>query len=192
MSEDIELEKSSEVTGNKAKKGLIATFWQFIKFGIVGVSNTAVAMLVNAISLYLFYKLGGIPESNKISYWTSSILSWLISVLNAFYWSNRYVFKNKEGEQRVWWKVLIKTYISYAWTGLILSNILIWVWNDVVHIGRYFGWLADLVQKFGIEMTGDRIVSYIAVFLNMMITIPMNFVINKFWAYKGKKKKEEV
>ena len=172
----------------KTEKKGFAALLQFIKFGIVGLSNTAVATIVNATSLYLFYKLGGIPEDNMLSYWTSSIISFIISVLNAFYWSNRYVFKNKEGEQRVWWKVLIKTYISYAWTGLFLNNVLLWVWNDVVHIGQYFGWLADIVVKMGIPMDGDRIVSYIAVFLNMVITIPLNFIMNKFWAYKGKKK----
>lgn len=181
----------SEAEAPKEKKGLIATVLQFIKFGIVGLSNTAVSFIVNTVSLYLFYKIGGIPEDNKISYWTSMLLAFAISVLNAFYWSNRFVFKNKEGEQRVWWKVLIKTYISYAGTGLFLSAFLLWIWNDVVHVGNYLGWLADICGRIGINITGDRLVSYVAQFLNMIITIPLNFIINKFWAYKGKKVKGE-
>ena len=64
------------------------------------------------------------------------------------------------------------------------------MWNDVIHIGRYLGWLADICGSLGIAITGDRLVSYIAQFLNMAITIPLNFIMNKFWAYKGKKKDE--
>ncbi len=184
-----ELEKTEQLT-EKPKKGLIGLITQFLKFGIVGLINTGVSFAVNTISLYLFYKVGGIPEDNKISYWTSSILAFIISVLNAYLLSNKFVFKNKEGEERVWWKVLIKTYISYAGTGLILNNILLWMWNDVIHIGRYLGWLADICGSLGIAITGDRLVSYIAQFLNMAITIPLNFIMNKFWAYKGKKKDE--
>ena len=188
MSENTEITNVPENEVKKEKKGLIGLIAQFFKFGIVGLINTGVSLLVNTVSLLLFYKLAGIPEDHMVSYWTSSILAWVISVFNAFLLSNKFVFKNKEGEERVWWKVLIKTYISYAGTGLVLNNILLWVWNDVVHIGQYLGWLADICSNFGLAITGDRLVSYIAMFLNMIITIPLNFICNKFWAYKGKKK----
>lgn len=190
MSEVNETAVTETADKEASKKGLVGLIKQFFKFGIVGLINTGVSFAVNAISLYLFFKLGGITEDNKISYWTSSVLAFIISVLNAYILSNRFVFKNKEGEERVWWKVLIKTYISYAGTGLILNNILLWMWNDVIHVGRYFGWLADICSNIGFEVTGDRLVSYIAQFLNMAITIPLNFIMNKFWAYKGKKKDE--
>lgn len=186
--ENEELTTADLQSEEKPKKGLVALIVQFFKFGIVGLINTGVSFAVNMLSLMFFYKVLGIPEDNKISYWTSSILAFIISVLNAYILSNKFVFKNKEGEERVWWKVLIKTYISYAGTGLILNNILLWMWNDVIHVGQYFGWLADIINNMGISMTGDRLVSYIAQFLNMAITIPLNFIMNKFWAYRGKKK----
>lgn len=181
----------AEKTKKKEKKGLKGLIAQVFKFGIVGVINTIVSNVVNILCLVFFYKVLGIPENNKISYWTSAVIAWVISVLNAFILQNKFVFKNKEGEERVWWKVLIKTYISYAGTGLILNNILLWMWNDVIHVGQYFGWLVNIVNNMGISMTGDRIVSYIAQILNMAITIPLNFIFNKFWAYRGKKKEVE-
>ena len=185
-----EVNETAVTEAHDTKKSLKDLIAQVFKFGIVGVINTGVSFVVNAVSLYLFYKIGGIPEDNRISYWTSMFLAFVISVLNAYLLSNRFVFKNKEGEERVWWKVLIKTYISYAGTGIFLSMFLLWVWNEVVHVGQYLGWLADLCEEVGVNITGDRLVSYVAQFLNMIITIPLNFIMNKFWAYKGKKKAE--
>ena len=78
------------------KKGSLI---QFIKFGLVGVSNTVVNYLV-----YIFFVFIG------VHYVIANILGFLISVLNAFYWGNRYVFKeDKTKEKRVWWQVLLRT-----------------------------------------------------------------------------------
>ncbi|MCH5275285.1 MAG: hypothetical protein J1E65_05555 [Lachnospiraceae bacterium] len=42
-------------------------------------------------------------------------MGFMISVLNAYYWSNKYVFKEQEDAPRwVWWKVLLKSYAAYA------------------------------------------------------------------------------
>ena len=59
------------------------TFIQFIKFGIVGLSNTAIGLGTYYLFLFLDFH-----------YMIANILSWVISVFNAFYWNNRYVFKN--------------------------------------------------------------------------------------------------
>lgn len=174
----------------KAQPRKHAGLIQFIKFGLVGASNTAISFIIYALVLIVFSSGFGIPEENMVAYFSASIISWLISVLNSYFWSNRFVFKQKEGEQRVWWKTLIKTYISYATTGLILANILLFVWNDVVHIGQYLGWLVDIVNKLGIDRDAEAIGAYCSTILNLIITIPLNFVINKFWAYKDKKTKK--
>lgn len=54
-----------------------------------------------------------------------------------------------------WWKTFLKTYISYAGTGIVLSNILLAIWIEV----------------FGIPKV-------IAPLINLMVTIPINFLIN--------------
>lgn len=189
VSEEISKKASTEAEAldGKKKGGLWAALVQFIKFGLVGVMNTFISMAVNALVLIFFNKVLGISEDEKVSYFTASIMAFIISVFSAYIWQNKFVFKQNEGEERVWWKVLLKTYLSYAGTGLILNNILLYLWNDVIHVGQYFGWLVDIVNAMGISITGDRIVSYIAVLLNMVITVPLNFIFNKFWAYKGKK-----
>ncbi|MBQ4283434.1 MAG: GtrA family protein [Lachnospira sp.] len=154
------------------KKSLI----QFIKFGLVGVSNTIVS--------YVIYALVYTPTDNYV---LANIVGWAISVLNAYVWQNLFVFKEEEGkEKRVWWKVLLKTYMAYAFTGLILSNVLLWLWLDVIGIGAYLNGVVTWLGEFGIEVTAEKFAGYIAPFLNMAVTIPTNFLVNKFWAYRQK------
>lgn len=58
-------------------------------------------------------------------------------------------------------KRLGKTYISYGGTS-ILSNVLLWV----------------EVAFFGVSRA-------IAPIVNLLVTIPLNFVINKLWTFRG-------
>ncbi len=153
------IEKIAEVIvyGTLKKIGIKITeeqwnnFMQFIKFGIVGLSNTMVAYAVYLICLFL-----------GTHYLVGNIAGFVVSVLNSFYWNNKYVFKSNEtsASQSIW-KKLLKTFIAYGITGLILSNILLIIWVDVLHIPKVIGPL-----------------------INLIITIPLNFVINKLWAFK--------
>lgn len=83
-------------------------------------------------------------------------MSWIISVFNAFYWNNKYVFRN----ENTWLKALIRTYISYGFS-FILGNILLIV----------------LIEFF-------KVSEIIAPLIILVITIPLNFLMNKFWTFK--------
>ena len=143
------------------KKGSLI---QFIKFGLVGVSNTVVNYLV-----YIFFVFIG------VHYVIANILGFLISVLNAFYWGNRYVFKeDKTKEKRVWWQVLLKTYVSYSF-GMVINTLLLVLWIDILNIGKYFGFVGSLLAMFGVgAMTAKGISEIIGPILNMFITVPIN------------------
>lgn len=127
-------------------------FIQFIKFGLVGISNTAVSY----ISYLVFLSCG-------IHYLIASILSFLVSVTNSFYWNNKYVFSKGEGGGFPWWQKYIKTVTAYASTGLVLSNILLVIWVKV----------AEFPEE-------------IAPLINLIITVPLNFFLNKYWAFRKK------
>lgn len=94
-------------------------------------------------------------------YLAASLIGFVVSVLNAYYWNNKYVFQTDAGESRVWWKTLIKTFASYAGTGLVLSNILLILWVEILHWPEIIGPL-----------------------INLLVTIPLNFMLNKYWAFK--------
>ena len=57
---------------------------QFLKFCVVGLSNTVISLAVYYIILYF-----------GAHYVIASILSFIISVLNAYYWNYKYVFNTK-------------------------------------------------------------------------------------------------
>ncbi len=118
---------------------------QFIKFGIVGVSNTFIALTV----YYLLLWLGAI-------YLIANTISWIVSVFNAFYWNNRCVFEN----DIPWLKAIIKTYISYG-VSFVAGTILLIIFVEVCNIS-------------------DKI----APLLTLLLTIPMNFIMNKYWTFK--------
>jgi putative flippase GtrA len=58
-----------------------ASWFQFIKFGLVGVSNTL-------ISLAIYYLVICI---NQNWYIVGNTLGWVVGVANAFFWNNRIV-----------------------------------------------------------------------------------------------------
>lgn len=118
----------------------------------------------------------------------ANITGFVITVFTAFLLQNKFVFKQDEnGEKRVWWKVLIKTYISYSFTGLFLTELLLMLWINVIDLGQYLGGVCEWLTGFGVNFEPQDLAASLAPILNMVITIPLNFVINKFWAYRQKK-----
>ncbi len=160
-------------------KGL-AALWEFVKFGLVGAFNT---VFNYAIYSFCYYVLNsGVHIAN--------IAGFVITVFSAFLLQSRFVFRqDQNGEKRVWWKVLIKTYISYSFTGLFLTELLLMLWIDVINLGQYLGGACEWLSGFGIVFQPQDLAASLAPILNMAITIPLNFVINKFWAYRQKKPK---
>ena len=132
---------------------------QFIKFGIVGATNAAVSYLTYRLSLLGLQIINCSPQFDYI---LASISSFIISVFWSFCLNNRYTFRAKENEHRSFWRSLLRSYICYGFTGLILNNILLAIW----------------VQKIGISKE-------IAPIINIIISTPINFILNKYWAFKG-------
>ena len=134
---------------------------QFIKFGIVGVINTFTSYAIVNTCYYVFH----------IHMQISNIIAFVISVLVSFTLNSIFVFKKKNSSIKELLYTLLKTYMSYATTGLILTAILIEI----------------ECNKFGIPL-------YIASFMNLIITVPINFILNRFWAFgkKNELSKEEL
>lgn len=150
---------------------------QFVKFSLVGVMNTLISEGLYVIIVFF----GG-------HYLVASIIGFIISVINAYYWNNRYVFKQSEGEvRRVWWKTLLKTYAAYA-GGQLLNMALLVLWVDMIQIGNWFEWLANWFQGMGVVQLDARTIGEIvAAGLNLIVTVPLNYFVNKYWTF-GKKK----
>jgi len=128
---------------------------QFVKFGLVGVSNTFVSLAV----YYIFYFI------SEDLYFIGNAVGFIVSVLNAYYWNSKFVFNadKSNGKKRKNGAVLLKTYICYGST-FLLSEVLIIVEIELLHIS-----------------------GVIAPVINLLITIPLNYILNKFFAYGEKR-----
>ncbi|MCD7765588.1 MAG: GtrA family protein [Lachnospiraceae bacterium] len=144
----------------KVKPGTVDAIVQFGKFGVVGVTNTVISYVLYAGTLLVLQRAQLFERGD---YLISQVVAFVLSVLWSFYWNNRLVFTRTEGKHRSWWRTLLKTYISYSFTGLFLSSFLLILW----------------VQVLGIS-------EFIAPIFNLIISVPLNFIINKFWAFREK------
>lgn len=124
---------------------------QFFKFGLVGLCNTAISLLIYYI--FIFF--------NSSLYLLGNAIGFLVSTLNAYYFNNKYVFVGSKKRSRK--KTLIKTYIIYT-CSLILSTTLLYIFVDLLQINEKIAPICCLI-----------------------ITVPLNFLTNKFWVYAKKR-----
>ena len=119
---------------------------QIVKFGIVGLSNTAIYLMVYYVLIYF-----------EFNYILSNVIAFVLSVLNAYFWNNKYVFIKKRFSNL---EPFLKTFFSYSMT-FILSNVLFFILINYFFISK---WVAPII--------------------NLFVIIPLNFLLIKFWAMK--------
>ena len=132
------------------------SFLQFVKFCLVGLSNAAVSYAINIITL-LFLR----PFHFRHDYIAANTMAFLLSVLWSFHWNSKYVFTEREGEHRSKIKTLWKMYVAYAFSGIVVNNLMGTFWIAVMQVSKF-----------------------VAPLLNIPITMLINFSINKFWTFK--------
>lgn len=164
--------KLEELLKNKKFAALI----QFVKFGLVGVSNTLISYGIEMLCFYVLFSNAGFKgiisflsalgiksTGENIKIVLTTIIAFLISVTNSYFLNNRFVFSGKSKKLSEHLISYLKTVLCYGLTGLIISPI-----------------IKVALNKIGIPY-------YIASLGSLVITIPLNFIMNKFWAFaKGK------
>jgi putative flippase GtrA len=147
--------KKKELTDN-----IYEVFIQFVKFGIVGLSNTVLSYILYVVGLLTFEKLGILSNSG---YLVAQAIAFVISVLWSFFWNSKTVFTLQESRERSVLRALLKTFVSYSFTGLFLNSALLIVWVQMLHISEF-----------------------IAPIINLLFSVPLNFLMNKFWTFREK------
>lgn len=159
---------------------------QFIRFGIVGASGVVVNMLV-AIALNKAH--GGTEFANAPLFpmpgtslaFRFSDLVWWSGFLVANVWNYQlnqsWTFK---GHRRTWWSGLwpfMATGLIGAFVGFLLKKAMT---NPT--------WPLYLPEPLFSEARGLQSREYWAQLISIFVTMPINFVVNKFWTFGGKNK----
>lgn len=144
-------QKSSFINKNE---GMLV---QFLCFCFVGFTNMIVAYITYLIALYFFHYIF------TYDYIVANIVSFFVSSSWSFFWNNNYVFE--KGNNKVSMKkiicMLMKNYCVYGFSGIVLSNVLSFVWIEILLISKY-----------------------VAPVINIVISVPINYVLNKYWVYR--------
>lgn len=119
---------------------------EIIRFCFAGFINTFVSYAVTVLCLRLGLKL-----------LLANAMAFIISTACAFFLNHFFVFRTKINIFRG----LIKSYCTYAFTGLGLNSLLLYI----------------LADKLGVS-------EYLAPLLTLFVTVPCNFLLNKLWAMK--------
>jgi len=149
-----------------------AGFWQFVKFTLVGMVNSALYILVfnvwmlastglmSSVAGWLVSLLGQWIDLNQATALglIGNVLAWFVSTTNSYWMNSKLTF---DGVQVILWRVLIKFYLGYVFTNLLL-----------------YSWLTYVQMELLGMPTG--LVSIV----NVLIVGPVNFMIAKFWSMK--------
>lgn len=172
----IEKEKEHQVMLKKQENGKKALLLQFVKFGLVGISNTAISYGIDMLFYYIILKdsrFAGIVtffagfgiqiSGERVKVILITALAFVISVTNSYYWNSRFVFKEENKKTRKQHlDSFLRMALCYALTGLVLS---------------------PMVKIFLFERGMPY---WIAGAVTIMIMVPVSFFLNKFWAFKGR------
>jgi len=138
-------------------ESLRQAYIQFFRYCFIGLSNT----LLNYFLYVLCLKcIRAIFQEARYDYMAASLIAFSLCVFWSFFWNSRYVFRAGR-EQRNWLKALVKMYIAYSVTGIFLNNLLLFLYITILGISVYVGPL-----------------------LSLAICLPVNFLMNKYWAFR--------
>jgi putative flippase GtrA len=123
---------------------IMKELFRFIRFGIVGVMNT----LITIVSFWILSKIG-------VGYITANIISYLIGVVNSYFFNSRWVFK-------------VDSKKSSRGVRFLIINLIVLVINT--------GLLILFVDKVGLN-------KYIAQILVIGICMVLNYFLNRKWTF---------
>ncbi len=135
------------------------SLFQFVKFGLVGVFNTVFSYAINIGCIMIFRQTAMDADMRK---YVANAIAFVISVFASFLLNRKFVFELEEGQSRSFGKALLKCYASYFTTGIVLNSFLLFLWVNICGISEL-----------------------IAPLINLIASIPINFILNKLWAFKA-------
>lgn len=114
----------------------------------------ATNVIASFIGYYVLLKLTGV-------YLAATVAGYIAGMINAYFLNTYFVFKVKRNSRIQYLYTFLRMTLVYSVTGIGLNYLLILFWVKVIGI-------SDIVAPF----------------INSVIFIPINFVLNKIWSFK--------
>lgn len=142
------------------------SFIQLLKFGLIGVSNTLIDLLVSFVLNAAF----GI-------FYLAKIIGYACGIANSYFWNSRWTFR--EERRRDAREILSFIVVNLVTLGL--SLLLQWVFRDKLHLDAW--WTGFAGENFLTKLlNGERF----CLLLASGIALLVNFVGNKLFVFRKK------
>ena len=147
--------------GNNLKNKLLKIFDKtFLKFIVVGIINTLFGTAIMFSSFYILEQLQWF--SYDINYWTSSALNYLCGSILSYFLNKKYTFEVKETSKESIIRFAINVSVCYFLA---------------------YG-VAQPLALYLFQGAGERLQGYIALVIGMGLFVLLNYVGQRFWAFK--------
>lgn len=164
-----------------------STFVQFIKFGIVGGSGTVVNMVAAVVVAKLFLLADILPSDPFFNllgsqfhiryYHLFMTLAFLIANTWNYQLNRSWTFRSDE--RRGWFR----EFLPFLATGILSYVVSLAVATALMNPESPIALPRDIFDG----STGFRRPFYWANFISILVAMPVNFVVNKLWTFRGKK-----
>lgn len=173
------MSSESPSTGQRLQRTLV----QFIKFGIVGGSG----LVVNLAIAYLMTQLnGGVGNDNRVVFqlpgpfsFRFTVLVWIVAFLIANLWNfqlNR-VWTFKRDQTRSWWAEFWPFFLIGAVAAALGAIIKVALTNPT---SPFY-----LPSPLFNDHEGLRARAYWAQLFTILLTMPINYLLNKVWTFRA-------
>lgn len=147
--------------GNNLKNKLLKIFDKtFLKFIVVGIINTLFGTAIMFSSFYILSQLQWF--SYDFNYWTSSALNYLCGSILSYFLNKKYTFEVKETSK----KSIIRFAINVSVCYMLAYGV------------------AKPLALYLFQAAGERLQGYIALGIGMGLFVLLNYVGQRFWAFK--------
>ena len=136
-----------KIAGKELSNDIWNAFEQFIKFLLVGCSNTVVVLIV----YYVVVWIGGTQY-----YLLGQTLGYGVGILNSYFWNSRYVFSRNERSTP---KTFVKMCICYGATYIIQISIL-YILVDILTFSEFLSPIIAIIITTPINFILNRVFAF--------------------------------
>ncbi len=121
-------------------------FLQLIKYGIVGVSNTLISMIV----IYLLLKVAGMKDG------PANFIGYIAGLINSFIWNRKWTFRS----QTSWFKTFVPFIIVFVVCYALQYGLLMWLNTHSTSYDNYYNHLFGMVFFTIINFFANKYVTF--------------------------------